>query len=213
MSVLNNYVVGLTGGIGSGKTTVADLFAALGVDVVDTDVIARQLTGVAGDAMPSIKKAFGEALLAADGSLNRNQMRSLAFADPEAKRRLEAILHPMIREKSREQCQKKTASPYVMLVVPLLVESGTYRESMNRILLVDCNESLQIERVMQRSALSASQVKAIMDTQATRAERLAVADDVILNDKDVSSLDSRVRALHQQYLALAKQHSHLSGGR
>lgn len=196
---MSAYIVGLTGGIGSGKTTVAELFAARGIEIVDTDAIARQLTGPDGAAMPALRAAFGDAMARPDGSLDRDAMRRQAFADPSARSRLEGVLHPLIRQESARRCAQ-AASPYVILAVPLLVESGTYRERCQRILVVDCDEALQVERVMARSGLAAAEVRAIMAAQASRAARLAVADDVILNDDGPAALVPQVAALHEGYL-------------
>ncbi len=201
---MSNYIVGLTGGIGSGKSTVADRFVAAGIPLVDTDAIAHELTAPGGLAMPLLIKAFGTGIARPDGALDRNTMRQQVFADAGARQRLEAILHPLIRQIAAERCQAATA-PYVILAVPLLVESGTYRQRCNRILVVDCPESLQIERVMQRSGLSADEASAILKPQATRAQRLAVADDVITNDGGLESLNSSVGELHRRYLELAAQ--------
>lgn len=197
------YIIGLTGGIGSGKSTVADLLAAKGAALVDTDVIAHQLTAAHGAAMTAIAEAFGAEVVAADGSLDRAAMRRLAFSDPAAKTRLEEILHPLIRQRSDEACQQAVAAPYIVLVVPLLVESANYRRRIDRLLVVDCDEATQIARVMQRSGLSAEQVRAIIATQATRAARLAVADDVLRNDGDLAELLPQIERLHQQFLRLA----------
>ncbi len=197
------YIIGLTGGIGSGKSTVADLLAAKGAALVDTDVIAHQLTAPHGAAMTAIAEAFGADVVAADGSLDRAAMRRLAFSDPAAKTRLEEILHPLIRQRSDEACQQAKAAPYIVLVVPLLVESANYRRRIDRLLVVDCDEATQIARVMQRSALSAEQVRAIIATQATRAARLAVADDVLRNDGNMAELLPQIERLHQQFLRLA----------
>ena len=194
-------VVGLTGGIGSGKTTVANHFAELGVTLVDTDLIAHQLTGPGGMAMPAIQAAFGAAVIAADGRLDRAAMRQLAFSDPAARRRLEAILHPLIRQESERQLGLAT-SPYAILVVPLLVEGGKPRERAQRVLVVDCRPQTQIERVMKRNSLPREQVEAILAAQATREQRLAAADDLIDNDGAPDTLAQRVRALHERYLAL-----------
>lgn len=198
-----SFVVGLTGGIGSGKSTVADLFAALGVAVIDTDAIAHDMTGVKGVAMPEIARTFGPTVLRADGGLDRAAMRRLVFSDSSAKGRLEAILHPMIRRESDARCRAATAAPYVLLVVPLLVESGEYRARCDRILVVDCEEAVQVSRVMARSGFSVSEVQAIMVTQASRSERLAAADDVISNSENQESLGPQIAALHQRYLELA----------
>ncbi|WP_153111755.1 dephospho-CoA kinase [Propionivibrio limicola] len=196
-------IIGLTGGIGSGKSTAADLFAMLGAKVVDTDGIAHELTAAGGAAMPEIIRTFGAGIAQADGSLDRAAMRRLCFSDPGAKRQLEAILHPMIRRESAARCQAADNAPYVLLVVPLLVESGAYRAQTDRTVVVDCEESVQIERVMARSGLSADEVRAIMATQATRADRLAAADDVLTNNDGKAALQAQVERLHQRYLALA----------
>ncbi len=198
-----NFVVGLTGGIGSGKSTVADHFAALGAGVVDADAIAHELTGAQGVAMPGIAAEFGQSVLRADGALDRAAMRQHVFFDPPAKSRLEAILHPLIRRESELRCRTAQGVPYVILAVPLLVESGAYRELLRRILVVDCDEAVQISRVVARSGLSVAEVQAIMATQAARADRLAVADDIVLNNEDRESLASQILGLHQRYLELA----------
>ena len=196
------FVIGLTGGIGSGKSAAADLFAARGALMVDTDQIAHQLTAPGGAAMDAIRQAFGNGVVAADGALNRPAMRALAFEDPDARKRLEAILHPMIRAESERQCRAAT-TPYVVLVVPLLIESGTYRERVRRLCVVDCPEDVQVLRVMQRSGLEERQVRAIMAAQASRAERLAAADDVIDNSGDRPHLEAQIPPLHQHYLRAA----------
>ena len=194
--------IGLTGGIGSGKSLVADLFATHGATIIDTDLIAHALTGPAGAAMPAIREAFGEAFLTADGALNRAAMRERVFSDLEAKRQLEDILHPLISEQTGQAAQA-AQGPYLVFVVPLLVESGRWKERVDRVLVVDCPEALQIERVMQRNQLSASQVEAIMAAQATRGERLAAADDVIVNDGERAAVEAAVGQLHGQYSLLA----------
>jgi len=198
-----SFIVGLTGGIGSGKSTVADLFAALGAAVVDTDIISRELTGESGAAMPEIRAEFGPVIVLANGALDRAAMRRLVFSDASAKGRLEAILHPLIRRESEARCTAATTAPYVLLVVPLLVESSAYREQIQRILVVDCDEETQISRVMARSGLSRDDVLAIMVTQASRGQRLAVADDVLSNNADRQALGPPIRVLHQRYLGLA----------
>lgn len=196
---MSGFVVGLTGGIGSGKSTVADLFVAAGAGLVDTDAIAHELTAPDGAAMPAIAAAFGAAVLTPTGALDRAAMRQRVFADAGARQQLEAILHPMIRQLSDARCLAAT-TPYVVLAVPLLVESGTYRARCDRIVVVDCPESLQIERVMARNGLAAEQVRAIMAAQATRADRLAAADDVVLNDGGLTKLYEQVERLHLNYL-------------
>lgn len=196
------WIVGLTGGIGSGKSAAAEILGRLGATVVDTDAIAHELTAPGALAMPALKDAFGEAIIAADGSLNRPAMRALAFSDPKARTRLEAILHPLIRAESRRRSQVATGH-YVVLVVPLLLESGEYRRRVDRVLVVDCPEATQVARVMARSHLSETEVRRIMAAQASRGERLAAADDVIENDGSLEQLQTRVQALHGRYLELA----------
>ena len=200
------YCVGLTGGIGSGKSSAARLFAALGADVVDVDDISHALTRPGGAAIAAIREQFGDQTIAADGSLNRARMRELIFADHSAKQRLEAILHPMIGTHARTQVTASRA-PYVMLVVPLLLERDAYRDLTRRVAVVDCSEQRQIERTMQRSALSEAAVRAIMAAQLPRAQRLAKADDVINNDGGENELQRQVAALHARYLALANSSS------
>ena len=196
------FCVGLTGGIGCGKTRATEMFAELGAGVVDTDVISRELTGPDGAGMQHVVQAFGADYVLPDGSLDRARMRALVFADADAKRRLEAILHPLIRDASRRSIAAASA-PYVLLVVPLLLETGSYRDLLDRVLVVDCDEARQVERVVARSGLSAEEVRAIMKTQIGRAERLARADDVLRNDGDINHLRDQVERLHAQYLAQA----------
>ncbi len=203
MSSTLPFTVGLTGGIGSGKSLVADLFAAHGAAIIDTDLIAHQLTMPGGLAIPAIGTAFGAGFIDADGAMDRAKMRQLVFADADAKQRLEAILHPLIQQEC-ERAAANTDGAYLMFAVPLLVESGRWRQRVTRILVVDCPEQQQIERVMRRSGLTEPQVRAIMAAQASRAERLAAADDVIVNDGPVTALAPQVERLHAQYLAQAK---------
>lgn len=197
------FCVGLTGGIGCGKSRAAEIFAELGAAVIDTDVISRELTAAGGGAIPYIEKAFGPDYVQADGSLDRARMRGLAFGNAVAKQKLEAILHPLIRARSRDLIAAGRA-PYAMLVVPLLLETGAYRDIVSRVLVVDCDEAQQVARTMARSGLAEQEVRAIMRTQVSRAERLEHADDVIRNDGNISSLRTQVEALHSQYLAAAK---------
>jgi dephospho-CoA kinase len=196
------FAVGLTGGIGSGKSTVADCFAALGVPVIDTDVIARALTAPGGAALEAIRAAFGATVMQADGTLDRAVLRRRVFADSAARHQLEAILHPRIRQGVALKLATLTA-PYALIVIPLLVETGDYRDVLNRVLVVDCPEAVQIARVMARSGLVHGEIKAILAAQAGRAERLAVADDIIVNTASLEALRAEVAALHQRYLALA----------
>lgn len=196
------FCVGLTGGIGSGKTTVANLFAAHGASLIDTDLIAHQLTAPGGSALAQITAQFGPAFLLPDGSMNRPMMREQVFSDPHAKKKLEAILHPLIGIEVAQAARRATG-PYLIYVVPLLVESGKWRDRVARVLVVDCSEALQIARVVERSALSEPQVRAIMATQATREQRLAAADDVVTNDADTAALSAPVEHLHLAYCKLA----------
>lgn len=196
------YTVGLTGGIGSGKSTVADLFAALGTPVIDTDLIARQLTAPGGAALNAIRANFPETVMRADGTLDRAALRRLVFSDGVARKQLEAILHPRIRCEV-ERLLARLDAPYAMTVIPLLVETGGYRDLLNRVLLVDCPEALQITRVMSRSGLGREEVEAILAAQGDRAARRAAADDVIVNAASVEGLRDEVLMLHQDYLARA----------
>jgi len=202
MSDRRAFAVGLTGGIGCGKSTVADLFASLGASIVDTDAIAHALTAPHGAAMPVILAEFGPDFATPEGALDRARMRSLVFSDAGARGRLEAILHPRIRDATAAAALIATG-PYVIYAVPLLIESGSWRERVARVLAVDCSEDTQVARVMQRSGLSPDQVRAIMATQVTRAERLAAADDVIDNDDGLEALLPQVTRLHERYLALS----------
>ena len=197
------FAVGLTGGIGSGKSTVADLFAKRGVTLVDTDVIAHRITAPRGLAMPSIATEFGPSFVTSDGSLDRARMRALVFSDENARKRLEAITHPLIRAETERQRQQ-APGPYVIVVVPLLVESGSWKTRVNRVLAVDCSVETQIARVMRRNAFTREQVLAIIARQATREVRLAAADDVIVNDnRSLEELDVDVDQLHRTYVSLA----------
>ncbi|MDO8315277.1 MAG: dephospho-CoA kinase [Rugosibacter sp.] len=202
-----SYLIGLTGGIGSGKSAVADLFAAHQVPVIDTDAVSHMLTAASGAAMPSIRAGFGENMVMPDGALDRAAMRAHIFSQPEERKRLEAILHPLIRAEveRRINVENSRNNPsYIILVVPLLIESGTYRRRVQRIAVVDCSEATQVRRVMARNGLSQNEVERILQAQATRAERLAVADDVIENDGQLAALTPQVARLHDKYLALAR---------
>jgi dephospho-CoA kinase len=199
---MSRYTVGLTGGIGSGKSTAGRAFEARGVTVIDADALAHALTQAGGAAMAQIRDAFGPEYVDALGALDRARMRALVFADAAAKARLETILHPAIRAETLRRADAATGA-YVMLMIPLLIESGVARSRCDRVLVVDCPEAEQLRRVMARSGLSADAVKAIMATQASRAERLAAADDVIDNGADVAAIEPQVETLHTRYLALA----------
>ena len=195
------FRVALTGGIASGKSTVADLFAALGVPVIDTDVIAREVVEPGRPALAQVAEAFGADVLDADGRLDRKRMRDRIFADADARRRLEAILHPAIRAEMERQSQA-AAGPYQLLVIPLLAEGGR-RDHIDRVLLVDVPEELQIQRVMWRDGVSHGEAQASLNAQATRAQRLAMADDVLRNTGRVDDLRQQVAKLHQRFLGLA----------
>ena len=198
-----NLIVGLTGGIGSGKSAAADIFAELGAAVVDADAVAHELTAPGGAAIESIRAAFGDEMIGANGALDRAAMRKRVFADAEAKVRLEAILHPMIRAEVDRRIGEARA-PYVVLVVPLLVESGSYRQRVQRVAVVDCPEETQVARVMARSGLSTQEARAIMAAQVSRAERLAAAADVIDNGGDLAGLRAQVEALHRRYVEITQ---------
>lgn len=189
--------VGLTGGIASGKTTVSRLFARLGVPIIDTDVIAREVVAPGTPLLQRVEQELGPGLIGADGALQRRQLRERVFSDPDARRRLEALLHPAIRAEVARQSAQATG-PYHVLVIPLLVE-GQGRIPVDRVLVVDCPEDLQIRRLQARDGSSAAQARAMLAAQASRAARLAAADDVIVNDGDPDRLEAAVAALHQKY--------------
>jgi dephospho-CoA kinase len=200
-----SLVVGLTGGIGSGKSAAADEFARLGAAVVDTDAIAHELTAPGGAAIAELRRAFGDEFIAPNGALDRARMRDLVFRSLEDKKRLEVLLHPMIRAESERRIRAALAAgaPYAVHVVPLLVESPGYRERVDRVLVVDLPEPLQLARVRQRSGLAEHEVRRIIASQAPREKRLAAADDVIDNSGTISALQQRVAELHPQYLLRA----------
>jgi len=197
-----SLVVAVTGGIGSGKSTVAGLFQRLGAGLVDTDAIAHELTQPDRPALRQIAQCFGAQYFAADGSLDRAKLRARVFSDPDARRSLEAILHPAIRGEVDSRLSH-ISGPYALVVVPLLVETGGYRDRFQRVLVVDCDERLQIERIVQRDGIDEDQARAILRAQASRTERLELADDVIRNDGTLDDLVSQVRALDARYRALA----------
>lgn len=200
-----SLIIGLTGGIGSGKSTVAALFAEYGAGIIDTDAIAHSLTQAGGEAIAAIRTAFGDEYLADDGALNRAKMRGLIFSDAIAKQRLEQILHPLIREHAKVLLRQLQDMPYIILVVPLLPESPVFRQLAQRVLVVDCDENTQIARVTGRSHMSEAEVRAIIARQTRRAERLQLADDVIHNDAGLDKLAEQVSILHRRYSNIAKQ--------
>ncbi len=194
--------VGLTGGIGSGKTTVSQLFAGHGVPIIDTDELARDLVRSGEPAHAEIVREFGAEILDTDGALDRVKMRNRVFSDPARRKQLEAILHPRIRTEVEQQLAEFSA-PYALVVVPLLLETG-FDNIVDRILVVDCDESLQIQRVTARSGMDETEVRRVMAAQIARKERLARADDVIENHAGLAQLEEQVLRLHQRYLDMAK---------
>lgn len=197
------FVIGLTGGIGSGKSAAADEFARLGATLVDTDAIAHALTAPGGAAINAVRTVFGDACIDASGAMDRAKVRARVFADPSARRRLEDILHPLIRQESTARVAA-AAGAYVVLVVPLLIESADYRSRVDRVLVVDCPVELQLARVRARSGLSDDEARRIVAAQVSRETRLAAADDVIDNSGTLETLYAQVQRLHQRYLALAQ---------
>jgi dephospho-CoA kinase len=196
------YVVGLTGGIGSGKSAVAAAFAGLGVEVVDTDALAHRLSARGQGGFAAIRAAFGDGVLEASGELDRAALRRRVFADAAARRRLEAILHPLIRVETEAE-MRGWRGPYGIVVVPLLLETRALASLVDRVLVVDCPEDEQVRRVMARSGLTADEVRAIMATQLGRAQRLAAADDVVDNSGATAQILPQVRSLDGQYRRLA----------
>jgi dephospho-CoA kinase len=193
-------VIGLTGGIGSGKSTVARLFTQHGVAVLDTDQVARQVVAPGAPALAEIRDSFGAEVLTANGELDRRAMRERVFRDPQAREKLEAITHPRIRDQVRQWLAQQNGD-YCIVIIPLLLEKG-WTELIDRILVVDVPEALQLERTIQRDGMNRDQVEAIMATQVSRQTRLDAADDIIHNDGDITALRARVDALHEKYLGL-----------
>ncbi len=203
-----SYLLGLTGGIGSGKSTVAALFAELGVPIIDTDIISHQLTQSGGYAIPAIRDAFGETYIDATGALDRAKMRELVFSenqkrvfsDTSAKHQLEEILHPLILAQAKSQAAASSA-PYVLIVIPLLFETNSYQGWLNQTLTVDCSEQTQLARATKRSGLSEMAVRAIMSQQLSRAERLKRADITIQNDGNLIEIRQQIAQLHQRFMS------------
>lgn len=201
-----SLIIGLTGGIGSGKTSATRFFAAEGIAIIDADTIAHELTGVQGDAIPNIKKYFGVDFITKNGKLDRKKMKNRIFSDINSRKKLEEILHPLIQAEIMHRIET-AFSPYIIVVAPLLLETGDYCETVTRILVVDCNEEYQISRTVSRDGLSKEEVRTIMATQKPRQERLNQADDVIVNDTDISSLQEKVKLQHNIYLSLLQKKS------
>lgn len=199
-----SYRVGLTGGIGSGKSTVAALFTELGVPVIDTDAISHQLTQPGGAAILAIRSVFGNEYIDATGALDRVRMRQLVFSDEGAKHKLEKILHPLIFAQAKSEAESSSA-PYVLFVIPLLFETGDFKRWLHRTVTVDCSEDTQVTRVASRKGMSESLVRAIMAQQLSRPKRLQLTDDTIKNEGDLTSLREQVIELNQHYLKLAKR--------
>lgn len=194
--------VGLTGGIGSGKSTAAALFAGHGVPVIDADEIARQLVVPGQTAYKQVLKTFGSGIVATNGKLDRDRLRHIVFADPEQRKRLEAILHPLVRREIQQQTQR-LQTPYCIIVIPLLIEADQ-RDLVDRVLVIDTDETLQLQRVAARSQLTEEEIRKIIGAQLSRSERLRYADDVILNNTDLAELRASVDTFHERYLTLAR---------
>lgn len=197
------FIVGLTGGIGCGKSSASKFFSDLGIDVIDTDVIARKLTQSGGSAISMIQETFGDSFITPDGALDRNKMRDLIFSNSAARLKLEEVLHPLILKETALQIEQ-TRSPYTILVVPLLFETNDYSSIIQRTLIIDCDEQQQLSRTMARSHLSQQAVRTIMATQISRKFRLEKADDIIINNQDIDYLRTQVLRLHHQYLSLSE---------
>jgi dephospho-CoA kinase len=202
MNTTQATVIGITGGIGSGKTAATDAFAALGITIVDADLVSRQVVQPGQPALAAIARHFGQSALQADGSLDRRALREIIFRDPAAKQWLEALLHPLIRQEIVTQLQQ-SSSPYTLLSSPLLLETDQ-QTLCSRVLIIDAPEALQLERTMTRDNNSVDTVKAIMASQFSRQQRLDHADDIIVNDGDLTALLSAVHAMHETYLELSK---------
>ncbi|MEG1211591.1 MAG: dephospho-CoA kinase [Leclercia sp.] len=197
------YTVALTGGIGSGKSTVADAFSRMGIQIIDADIIARQVVEPGTPALRAIAEHFGSELIEPDGSLNRRMLRERIFSHPDEKAWLNALLHPLIQQETQKQMSEAT-SPYVLWVVPLLVENNLHQNA-DRVLVVDVSPATQIQRTMARDNVAREHAEQILAAQATREARLAVADDVIDNNGAPDAIASDVARLHQQYLEYAAQ--------
>lgn len=193
--------IGLTGGIASGKSTVADMFAELGISVIDTDLIAREVVQPGQPALSEIRSVFGDSVFHSDATLDRGALRQQIFSSDDARQQLEAILHPLIQAQTVQRMDAASGN-YIVVVVPLLAESPL-REHMDRILVVDCDEDTQIKRLLARDAETEDQARRILAAQASRDERLEIADDVIHNNSGIEAISEQVTALHDRYMALS----------
>ena len=202
------FRVALTGGIASGKSTVADMFEGLGATIIDTDVVAREVVAPGEPALDAIRHEFGDGVFDDDGALDRAALRRIIFADDDARERLEAILHPLIRERT-EALAATAGGDYQVIVVPLLVESPL-KDLVDRIVVVDCDENAQIRRLMARDAESEGQARRMLAAQSSREQRLAIADDVVSNDGELTATLAQVEKLHRRYLALARERRRLA---
>lgn len=194
------FVVALTGGIGSGKSTASEIFASLGVPIVDVDVISHQLTKAGGLLIPAIREIFGEDFINSDGALNRQKMRGLIFNNAPLRLQLEAILHPAIHAEALQQLAKNPHTSYQILTIPLLTKNSIYLKTIHRILVIDSDEASQISRTMQRSGLTEPEVRNIMSAQISRQARLALANDVIENNGDFDDLRNKIAHIHKKYI-------------
>ncbi len=197
------FTIALTGGVASGKTAVADRFAAHGIDIIDADLVARDVVAPGTQGLAEVVREFGADVLDADGALDRRAMRERIFADDRARRRLEAVVHPLIRKGMRAGAEA-ARSPYVVLAIPLFVESGAY-DWVDRVLVIDVSREIQLRRLTARDGVTLALAESMLAVQALREQRLAVADDVIDNSGDIASLDGAVAELHRRYLELAAQ--------
>lgn len=192
-------VVAVTGGIGSGKTEVCKYFSILGVPVVDLDQIAHEMSAPGSAAMQAVRAAFGDEMFEADGRLNRARLRELVFSEPDALDQLNQIMHPAIRAEAMHRIEQHSSHPYVVLAIPLLVESRDDWQSVDHVLVIDCDEDTQLARVIQRSQLSEVMAQAMIAAQSSREERLSIADSVIVNDQTLDHLQEKVLEFHKNF--------------
>ena len=203
MNKATSYVIGVTGGIGSGKTLVSDRFAELGAPIIDTDIIARQIVKPGQNTLKKLVKQFGETILTPNGYLNRSELRNIAFSSTKNKQALDAITHPAIRDKTYQSI-KLTTAPYCLVVVPLLNSTSPFLKLMKRVLVVTSKREIKIERVKRRNQLSKEEVATIMNTQLDDSERLRFSDDIIKNNSSIEHVYKQIEYLHIKYLELAK---------